>query len=398
MLTQLKYALEDIWKRKLYFILFLIQITIIILLISVCFSLIHKKQAAFQHLNDTFDISRAFYISLEEKEDYVGGEYEENIMKDLYTYINNNDKFTSFANIEGHMEIKDIPRNSLSVQIEQGPSKIWAYKILAVTYSFIDIFDLSLSKGEFFDPNWEYSNDKAIPVVLGYSFAKYMDINDEFTDENNQKYKVVGFLEDGQTFVDISFGQGVIELDDVILIPIDVTKLENLEVDGNFDYETYLVNLTIIAKNKNDINELRKITEHSKLYDYRFRSVKGVSKYMEKTTQESIGVYSFVSILIIIFASLLTVINTLEFIRKNIREFSIHIFCGATKIHIGLRIFLQIFIVWLLSFVITLIVFNQVFIVIGVSGFILLLCLMTCIPSFITLFKLQTSDLLRRKE
>ncbi|KGX84580.1 hypothetical protein N784_13160 [Pontibacillus litoralis JSM 072002] len=358
----------------------------------------YKKQEAFYHLSKAFDTSNAFYISMVEKEEFVGGEHEENIMKDLYTYIDKNDKYISFANIENYIEIKDIPKNSLSVEVEQGPSKILANKTLSVSPNFINVFDLSLSQGEFFDASWEYVSDKNIPVVLGYSYAKYMDIDDVFTDVDNQKYKVVGFLQDGQTFVDVSFGEGVIGLNDVILTPIDVTTFYNLFVDGNYAYETYLENSTIILKNRNDIKELRDIAKHSKTYNYNFNSVEGVSGYMEKSTQESVGVFLFLLILIIIFASTLVIINTLEFIRKNMREFSIHIFGGATKKHIALRIFLQIFIVWLLSFIISLIISNQNFIVLGVSVVILLLCLGACLPSFITLFKLQISDILRRKE
>lgn len=398
MLIQLKYALEDIWRKKLYFISFLIQITIIILLITECFSLMHKKQDSFHYLSEVFDSSNVFYVSLEAKEETVGGEYEENIMKDLYTYIDKNDKYVSFSNIENYVEINDIPKNSLSVEIEQGPNKIRAYKALSISYNFINVFELSLSKGDFFDSNWEYASDKSIPVVLGYSYQKYLDIDDEFTDTSNKKYRVVGFLQDGETYVDISFGEGVIGLDDVILIPMDVTTLNDLYINGNFDYETYIDNSTIIAKNRNDIIELRGITENSKLYNYNFKSVDGVSSYMEKNTQESVGVFLFILILVIIFASSLVVINTLEFVRKNIREFSIHIFCGATKIHIALRIFLQVFIVLFLSFIISLIVSSQTLIVLGVSGLTLLLCLGTCLPSFITLFNFQISDMLRRKE
>ncbi|WP_240458696.1 hypothetical protein [Virgibacillus sp. Bac330] len=146
------------------------------------------------------------------------------------------------------------------------------------------------------------------------------------------------------------------------------------------------------------IKELQDIVERSNTYIYNFNTVEGVSGYMEKSTQESVSIFLFLSILIIIFASSLVIINTLGFIRRNIRNFSIHIFCGATKKDIALRIFLQIFIVWLLSFIISLIISNQTFIVLGVSGVILLLCLGACLPSFITLFKLQISDILRRKE
>ncbi|MFB1051256.1 ABC transporter permease [Paraliobacillus sp. JSM ZJ581] len=398
MLIQLKFALEDIWRKKLYFISFFIQIMLIILLITECFALIHKNQDAHDHISNAFDISNAFYISMAEKEDFAGGEYEENIMKDLYAYMNKNDEYISFATIEDYIEIKDMPKNSLSVEMEQGSSKIWAYKTLSISSGFINVFDLSLSKGEFFDASWEYVSNKSIPVVLGSSYEKYMAIHDEFTDGGNQKYKVVGFLQDGQTFVDISSGEGVVGLNDVILTPIDVTTFDNLLTDGNYSYETYLENSTIIFKDRNDIKELRDIVGNSKTYIYNFNSVEGVSGYMENSTQEDVGVFLFISILVIIFASSLVIINTFEFIRKNLREFSIHIFCGATKKHIALRIFLQIFIVWFLSFIISLIISNQTFIVLGVSGLILLLCLGTCLPSFITLFKLQISDILRSKE
>lgn len=398
MLIQLKYALEDIWRKKLYFISFLIQIVMITLLITESFAFIHKKQDAFHHLSNTFDLSNAFYISMEEKEAYVGGKYEEKIMKDLYTHLQQSDQYISYANIEDYIEIEERPKNPLAIEVELGPAKMWVYKTLSISPSFINIFDLALSKGEFFDSNWEFVSDESIPVVLGNSYEKYMEISDEFTDVNHLKYKVIGFLQDGQTFVDVSFGEGVIKLNDVVLMPIDVTTLENIYVNGNYDYETYLDNATIILKNRNNLSELREITEKSQVYNYNFSSIAGVSHYMEKSTQEAVGVFLFIAILVIVFASLLVIINTLEFVRKNIREFSIHIFCGATKVHIALRIFLQIFIVWLLSFILSLMISSQTFIVFGVSGIILFLCLGTCLPSFIKLFKLQISDILRRKD
>ncbi|AXR15321.1 ABC transporter permease [Bacillus thuringiensis] len=398
MSTQLKYALEDIWRKKLYFILFFTQIMIITLLITECFSLMYKKQDAFNYLSKTFDISNVYYVSLAEKEKYVGGEYEESIMKDLYTYVNENEKYTIFSDIEDYIEIKGIPQNSLSVEIEQGQTKVQAYKSLAISHSFIDVFDLALSKGEFFDSDWEYTSNESIPVVLGHSYQKFMNINDEFVNIDNLKYKVVGFLQEGQSFVDISSGKGVIELDDTVLIPMDVTKFDDMYVNGNYAYETYLENATIITKNKNDITELRNITEKSRLYNYNFNNVGGVSKYMEMSTKKSVGVFLFISIWVIIFAFSLVIINTLEFVRKNLREFSIHIFCGGNRSDIALRIFLQIFIVWILASIISVLVSNQPFIVLGVSGAILFLCLITCIPSFIKLFSLQISDILRRKE
>lgn len=398
MLIQLKYALEDIWRKKIYFILFFTQIMIITLLITECFSLMHKKQEAFNYLSKTFNIPNVYYVSLAEKEKYVGGEYEESIMKDLYTYANESKDYTVFSNIEDYIEIKGIPQNSLSVEIEQGQTKVQAYKSLAISHNFIDVFDLVLSKGEFFDSNWEYMSNESIPVVLGYSYQKFMNINDEFVNADNLKYKVVGFLQEGQSFVDISSGKGVIELNDMVLIPMDVTKFDDMYVNGNYAYETYLENATIIAKNKNDITELRNITEKSRLYNYNFNSVEGLSRYMEMSTEKSVGVFLFISIWIIIFAFSLVIINTLEFVRKNLREFSIHIFCGGNRSDIALRIFLQIFIVWILSSISSLLVSNQSFIVLGVSGVILFLCLVTCIPSFIKLFSLQISDILRRKE
>ncbi|NUC19678.1 ABC transporter permease [Bacillus mycoides] len=398
MSTQLKYALEDIWRKKLYFMLFFTQIMIITLLITECFSLMYKKQDAFNYLSNTFNTSNVYYVSLTEQEKYVGGEYEESIMKDLYTYANESEKYTIFSDIGDYIEIKGIPQNSLSVEIEQGQTKVQAYKSLAISHSFIDVFNLALSKGEFFDSNWEYTSNGSIPVVLGHSYQEFMNINDEFVNTDNLKYKVVGFLQEGQSFVDISSGKGVIELNDMVLIPMDVTKFDDMYVNGNYEYATYLNNATIIAKNKNDITELRNITEKSRLYNYNFNSVEGVSRYMEMSTKKSVGVFLFISIWIIIFAFSLVIINTLEFVRKNLREFSIHIFCGGNRSDIALRIFLQIFIVWILSSISSFLVSNQPFIVLGVSGAILFLCLITCIPSFIKLFSLQISDILRRKE
>ncbi|GAC41471.1 hypothetical protein PPOP_0821 [Paenibacillus popilliae ATCC 14706] len=106
----------------------------------------------------------------------------------------------------------------------------------------------------------------------------------------------------------------------------DSAYISVVHKDEQITRNSYFEGSTIIVKNKNDIRELRNITEKSKLHYYDF-------------------IYFHI---VIIFAASLVVINTLEFVRKNIREFSIHIFCGATKVHIALRIFLQVFIVLLL--------------------------------------------------
>ncbi|WP_010176126.1 hypothetical protein [Bacillus coahuilensis] len=150
MLTQLKYALEDIWRNKLYYILFFTQITIVTLLLTECFSLMYKKEEAFNYLSNTFDISDVYYVSLAEKEMVVGGDYEESIMNDLFSYVNESENYIIFSVVKDFIEIENIPRNSLSTEIQFGPNKVEAYKTLAITHNFIDVFDLSLSKGNFF--------------------------------------------------------------------------------------------------------------------------------------------------------------------------------------------------------------------------------------------------------
>ncbi|WP_079708001.1 ABC transporter permease [Paraliobacillus ryukyuensis] len=400
MITQLKYALEDLWAKKLYFLLFLIQITIITLLVTQCFSLIYQKEQAFNNIDDTFEASDVYYLSLAEQAKYIdsNNEEEEQIMEDLYTYATNSKGYTIFSTINDYIEIKEIPQNDLSVEVEYGPTKVQAYQTLAISPAFIDVFRLSLAKGKFFAPNWEYTSQESIPVVLGSSYQTFMEMDQKFTDSNNVTYKVAGFLQEGQNYVDISFGEGVVTLDDKILIPIDVTTFDGIYDTGNVDFQTYLENATILTTNNHGIGELSNITKKSQLYNYTFHSVAGVARYMESSTKDAVGVFLFISIWVIIFAFSLVIINTLEFVNKNLREFSIHIFCGATRKDIALRLFLQIFIVWLLASIISLLVSDRIIIVLLVSLVLLCLCLSTCIPSFIKLFHLQISDMIRRKE
>src|SRR5699024_6998656 len=313
--------------------------------------------------------------------------------------LHTSNKYTNIAWIDDYVESNDIPKNTVFIEEEHESEKLKIYPTLSVSTNFLKMNKISLMSGNDFQQDWQYHKGESTPVILGYDYHKYLHLGDIFTDKNSPiTYKVIGFLAKDASYVDISIGEGVIKLNNVMLSPIDVTTFDSMFVDGNCNYESYFDSLTILVKNQGDIVPLQKITQPSREYHYIFKNMKDISNYMAKDTKESVEIFLYIATFTIIFSFMLIIINTLEFIRKNKREFSIHIFCGATKIDIAYRIFLQIFVVCLLATLIAMMLVNKLLIVLSVSLCIFFLCLIVCIPSFVMLFRLQVSDMLRRKE
>lgn len=400
MWTQLLYAMHDIKQKKSYYIAFLVQMTVVILLLNNCINIFKNRENAFASLDNVYKGQDAYYVSLNNyEEDIYMNSYEEELMQEIYRFIENNENLIYFSQTEKYLEIPDIPLNSLYELIEMDNEKIKMYKTLFVNANFIEIFNLDMLDAAIFNlEEWQQYDNTQAAVILGNGYKDLYKTGDFFTDAKGKKYIIKGILKAGQSFVDISFGEGTISLDDIILISSHPTAAEQIPKEGNIDFETYFENMTLLPVNSKVLADLQDICNKSKLYAYNFKSVAGVADYMKLETDRSISIFSFIIVMVIIFALLMIVIQTLDFIKKKKKEFAIHIFSGATKADVILRLVLQILIIVIAAGMAAAFFTKDFLSTAGISLLILCVCLLTSIPGIVVLFKLQISEILRRKE
>lgn len=401
MRTQLMYAINDIKQKKSYYIAFMLQMIVVILLLINCINIFNNRENAFDSLENIYKDQDAYYVSLEnyEKDIYMDA-YEDELMQEIYKFLNESEKLNYFSQTERYFEIPDMPPNSLYEWDETDNRKVKVYKVLFVDANFIEVFKLDILDNSIFslEEEWQKYDNTQIPVILGNGYKNIYEAGDSFTNSEGKQYVVKGILKSNQTFVDISFGEGTISLDDVILVLAYPTTIEQMPEEGNIDFETYFENMTLLPQNNEVLVELQDICNKSKVYAYNFQNIAGVADYMERETGESISIFAFIIIIIIIFAMLMIVIQTLDFIKKKKQEFAVHIFSGATKADIVLRLVCQILIIVMTAGVIAAFFSKDYVMIAGISALILCICLLTSIPGIILLFRLQISEILRRKE
>jgi hypothetical protein len=398
--TQLRYVVYDMKEKKLYFFAFLLQMVVVILLLINCLTTFYQREGALELLDKMEEEQEAYYMVLDNLADsYEWNTHEEEIFQKIHSFIQDHEDIECFSHTNQYLELTDIPKNSLYEWIEQGGIKLKVYHSFLVDSGFFDFFTLEFQ--ELDQSIWEewntYKSDE-IPVVLGNEYKEFYQVGDIFTDINGQRYIVKGILKKNQAFIDISFGEGRISLDRTILAAGVPANIEDISVKGNIDYEAYFSNMTLLTNNKQDILDIQEIGAQSQVYSYTLKNVKGVADYMKMETSQTIQIFSFISTLIIIFAMLMLIIQMLDFIRKKRRELAIHIFSGATKGSILLRLFLQMFVIVISAGILSAFISQEYLLVLAIDLSILCICAIVSIPATVSLFRLQISEILRRKE
>ena len=114
---------------------------------------------------------------------------------ELYKFMKENPSFKTYtADMQWPMYLPDANIDS-SFTNPYNPGNPDYYFLLKIDNEFQNVFKLRCVKGRIFsDEDFKDAGDE-IPILLGYDFQKYYDVDDVITDYRNQRYKVIGFLE-----------------------------------------------------------------------------------------------------------------------------------------------------------------------------------------------------------
>lgn len=301
-------------------------------------------------------------------------------MKKLYTFMLDNPEFDAFTFLQYDLSFENITL--------RGTDTI--NNAFFISPQFTDFHKLSCVEGRFFTDQDYESVEKEIPIIMGYNYREDYNLNDKLSYDEDV-YRIVGFLDKNQHYFDVKLSNGELySLDNKIVLPIQVNKLD-------FAFLHMIINKAcIFTDDKSDLIEIQEKSNSLGLFTFEFESYKERLDYYKKEGQLVANYLIFIILSIIIFSVITCISNLLAMVDRSMKEYVIHMLCGATINNIIQRIVSQIMIIMILANV-------AVFIINGFNAISVITFIISILIGVIILFipirkikRAQISTLLRR--
>jgi ABC-type antimicrobial peptide transport system permease subunit len=397
---QLRYALEDILDHKLnHFILF-VQILAALLLLSFIFYIVLDINSYKNKLNEIMqsqeeEIYLTNNISSSEKVDEIllGGQNSMKRQGELYEFIKQNPSFKTYTADTCHsMWLSD---SNLDDSFTKHPGYTpGMYFLLKIDQKFLSVFKLKCVKGKMFSTDDFKDTGSEIPLLLGYDFQKYYDLDDIIYGDEGHSYRVIGFLEKSSFYLDPLRGDIIFWLDKAFVVPVQPDKFG----DDTTYYESALSSTFIITDDTENLQKIQKKSNELDLYTYEYRSFTKQLQYLLEATRFKVMITGFMMAIILIFSSIGLISNLVHFITTHTKEFAIHLLCGGQVKSIIQRILIQTFLIILIADIIVIIIhkFSPVTLLTVISSLVIGL-IITVYPA-IMLSKTEINNILKRSQ
>jgi len=346
---QLKYAFQDIWRYKLRNFNLFIQTLAVLLLISLLLFFSLSINSYKNKLNEIMqDQEEEIYISHDITSDR---KFEEltyapdsiDRQSELYKFMKENPSFKTYtADMQWPMYLPDANIDS-SFTNPYDPGNPDYYFLLKIDNEFQNVFKLRCVKGRIFsDEDFKDAGDE-IPILLGYDFQKYYDVDDVITDYRNQRYKVIGFLEKSSFYINPLRGNQIYWLDEVFVEPLQPYRFEEQ------DYYSAIASTFIITSNPENLQAIQEKTNELRLHAFSFESFTEILEEELEIYQYIILVIGIITAVILFFAIAGFILNLIQFIKNHKEEFEKHLLSGGGIGSIVTRIVIQVLFVILLA-------------------------------------------------
>lgn len=389
-MRQLRYAFLDIMKSKRICIIFVLQMMIIFLLISISLIDIIDLNKGLDKLKGLrqSDVYVLFDSTSDEKfsELYENSEDKVRDLRELYQTILDLEiegQYTEYA----YTDIISVD----GMQIEQ----------ITANENFFDIFKLETYEGELFDrDDYSLASNEVIPIVVGYGLKDTYEIGKTYDmyDCGNgwdMKCKVIGVLKRNSCFYKISNITEEINLNYSYIKPLMINNLTSM----SFSDLDMAINSTIYFTG--NVSELNKIINKSAELDLFMLSIEKAEESIDEfadLVRDKINYNIIISVIILFFCATGMIANLSSMISKKMREFAIHILCGGVYKHIVYRLGLQILIQILAAIIPAVLILGVRVEVAYAFVFGILICLAIIAAPIYKLYSISISQMVRREE
>jgi hypothetical protein len=392
-LEQLRYAWEDIKDQKIRNFVLFIQITAALVLFSFIVLIALHISSYRDKLNEIIEDQEIYLmrdLTDQSRYDQIVTNPSSSVkLRELYQFIKHDPLFDTYTADAQHFMwlAENKPPNSLAVR-SNPPHK--GYNLLKIDDQFMDVYELQCVEGSPFTKEDFSSVGETIPLLLGYDFRPYYQLNDIITDTRGFRYHVIGFLEQSAWFMQPGKSSEIYPLDTWFVIPV------RPDLDGFYDsaiMTTYIIS--------NDPSHLQKIQQKSTglgLFTFEFRSFTEQMGRIQGEIDLQIKIMGLMFSVVLIFSMIGLISNLVQFIDTHTKEFAIHMLCGGQVSSIIRRILIQIILVLILSNLIVFAIHGASPITLATIAFGLVIGSLIMLYPAIKLSAMGINDLLRRSE
>jgi len=327
MWKQFQLSIGDLNKRKTNSLLLFLQTTVILILIQfVIISLVDLKQMVNEVERLNYEQEIYYLIDATDKQKFdseiLNGE-KINELDDLYEYIFNNSKFQAFSLYKGGITFQEIAD---------------PLEFLYTSNLFNTYFDIRMAEGRYFQELDYTQKADYIPIILGNNYQGEIEIGEILQNYySEQKYEIIGILEDNMSYIDIKSSRDFQNLNDMILLPVNPHNFTS-----EIDYAMVVEKTYIIPDNRNDMYDILNYAGEQDTYSFLFRSMEEQLEFVVKDKMKWIQTQIFLIGLVSTVTFVSFTVSFLQTIEKNLYEYGVHYLSGATHKDIGTRIAFQI--------------------------------------------------------
>ena len=387
-MEQIRLALFDIFRNVRPNAFFFLQMTVVFLMFSFSMIMIIPLIDGINQLKPLRNTQTYIVVDSTSngKVDYLISNSEESVPKllELYSYIVSSpvSQYTIWGYTTNYMV------NGIRVEQKTANER------------FFELYRFEIIEGRMFnDEDFRYNT--VTPVLVGYGLKDEYRLGNTYSiidggTGEERDCKVVGVLANNSKYPNIRNPMQPFNLNYTYLVPLSISEGRSLTRFSDLDMA---INSTIFfTDDVGFLNTIKELSAELDLFSLGFKTAKeSIDAFIDEML--TMIIYQLLITLIILIFACVGMASALQIIvKKNMRDYSIHIFCGGRMIDIFYRVILQVAIMLALSFIPTLIVFGLSLSTVYTVLLAILICVFVLIFPLRKLHSTSISTMIRTSE
>lgn len=329
MLEILNDFFESVLKKRVKYFLFFLQMILIFVIGQYTFHLITEYVSFHQKLDQIDAKKNESYFAFQDQNSDVMPDCSfqtyQKFQKEISKLCNDTD--FSFGVSDIMLKSDKIPDKFITFK----DSKRKYFQATYVSKNFLEYYHIKTNEGTIFSrKDYEQISTDLIPVLVGSSYGKYIKKGQIL----DGKYKVIGVLEQGASYLDTQLNSDVVFMDDQIVIPM---IYQAKEWGG-----CYVNHLTFSTDDKMVIKKVTKLIQQYGFKDYKIHSMKNQISILKNDFWTEVSFVMMMNLILTIFCVISMISMLLHLIEERKTEYGIRMLCGASKQDICINIMLPV--------------------------------------------------------
>lgn len=384
MIIQIKYAYKDIKENPKFFAVYFLQLFVGIMLIGFCINKCLLLTETKEKITSLGKVENMYVMRdvtpPEVFNSKICQSYNESIirMKKFMSYLESSDSFEmcSFEKTAEWSEKPILGKNELSV--------------LTASEKFIEVFNLNAEDGKSLKNIFSSSNDGYIHVAAGSNFKSSYKIGDVICD----KYCIDVFLNKDSFYTDPLTSAELISLNSALIVPV----IKDIAYNDFASLDTLICGSCIITDEPGVLKEIQNKSTELNLYSLEFTSYKARMSSIIEQEMMKVRYAVLVVVLILIMCVVCISSSLITFTERHMKEFAVHLLCGAALQGIAQRLLFQVGIMIFMAFLLVVPVFFNFKTVFLLALICFLMCAVITAAPILKVYLLKIRGILKRCE